>query len=375
MHENNETSPQSCTHSMMTPVLQHRMNELPISIPMSMMSAMTAAANSSTRRNKRKNFQPRNIRPNESPDRNDPDNDDKNLKEITNKEMVGEDDMLILPSSDEPIACCSISESKITMISSRHCADDLDERKSRREMNDEKKKKKKRKKTTIASISTDKYNSGFDIASTDESNRNDVVRTNSRSNSSSRNSQVTSHISEDDEEEDDEDDACRNSNSSRSVSSSRNSSHHGRNKNTAVDLRLRPTFNTEDEEDNDDDDDNEEEMSDDVSGLEMKTWMLFWQQQQSCNDKPSFPRPPSISSISAHGQQQRSNRLASSAVNETRSRQQQADEAVATIGGYAETTMRELLGIYGLQRDAAPPPAPAPLDSSTSGKSRSRLLI
>lgn len=43
--------------------------------------------------------------------------------------------MLILPSSDEPIAC-SISESKITMISSRHCANDLDERKNRREMND-----------------------------------------------------------------------------------------------------------------------------------------------------------------------------------------------------------------------------------------------
>lgn len=113
-------------------------------------------------------------------------------------------------------------------------------------------------------------------------------------------------------------------------------------------------------------------MSDDVSGLEIETWMLFWQQQQSCNEKPSFPRPPSIS---AHGQQQPSNRLASSAVNETRSRQQQADEAVATIGDYVETTMRELLGIYGLQRDAAPPPAPAPLDSSTSGKSRSRLLI
>ncbi len=339
--EENKESPSQQSCPMMTPALHRGMSQLPIS----MMSAMTAAASSSSssstsRRNKRKNFQPRNIRPNEE----DQDNDSPNSRETTNNPVAaadGSDDgaggELGIPSDGPPAACCSISESKITTISSGR----RERRKSSCRGNSNKK-------------STDAYSSsGCDVA--DESNH--VAGTESRS-------RVTS-----------DDDECRNS--SRGSSSSRSSrsshSHNGlvrrnssssqassRNRsNTAVDLRLRPAFNTEEEEEQDEEEEDEEDnQMSDVSGLEMKTWMLFWQQQQSCNSndgKPSFLLPPSVSH-----RQRPSDQQADSAASESHHAGSGRREVSSN---YAETTMRELLGIYGLQRGA-----PAPVDSLPSGE-------
>ncbi|EFX68310.1 hypothetical protein DAPPUDRAFT_114675 [Daphnia pulex] len=329
--EETKESPSQPSCSMMTPVLHHGM----------MMSAMTAAAtaassssSSTSRRNKRKNFQPRNIRPNEEEQEN---NDTNNSRETTNKPVADADgsddrDELAMPS-DGPAACCSISESKITTISSGH--------RERRKSNKK---------------SRDAYSrSGCDVA--DESNH--VAATESRI------SRVTS---------DDDDDECssRSSSSSRSShshnnglisrnssSSSSQASSHNRS-NTAVDLRLRPAFHTEEEEEEDEEEEEEEDevnnQMSDVSGLEMKTWMLFWQQQQSCNSndgKPSFLLPPSVSH-----RQRPSDQQADSAASETHHAGRRE-----VSSNYAETTMRELLGIYGLQRGA---PAPA-VDSLPSG--------
>lgn len=336
--EETKESPSQPSCSMMTPVLHHGM----------MMSAMTAAAaaassssSSTSRRNKRKNFQPRNIRPNEEEQDN---NDTNNSRETTTNNNPAADadgsddrDELAMPS-DGPAACCSISESKITTISSGH-----------RERTRKSNKK-----------SRDAYSSsGCDVA--DQSNH--VAATES---AKSRISRVTS---------DDDEDVCssRSSSSSRSShshnglisrnssSSSSQASSHNRS-NTAVDLRLRPAFHTGEEEDEEDEEEEEEDevnnQMSDVSGLEMKTWMLFWQQQsQSCNSndgKPSFLLPPSVSHRQRPSDQQAD--LAASETTQHAGRRQ-------VSSNYAETTMRELLGIYGLQRGA---PAPA-VDSLPSG--------
>lgn len=281
----NSSNQQGRSHSLLTPGLQHRINE--ISIPV--MSA-------STRRNKRKNFQPRNIRPNESPDGSE-DND----LQPTNNQIDGED--------DPPAGC---SESKIVVFASRHSDLKIQyvERKSRIQSP-----------SSLAIIKERSLGVG-QVPPADGYNP-DMAGTNS-----SESSQTASHS------------GSRDSSRNSSRSSSRSSSRCGKNA-AAVDLRLRPVSNTED-------DDQEDEENEEISGLQMKTWMLFWQQQQSCSDS-SLRKPPFPMASVSHKCLDRTETNAQT--EETGSKQ--ADETSAT-NNYAETAMRELLGIYRLQRDAAP---------------------
>ena len=134
-------------------------------------------------------------------------------------------------------------------------------------------------------------------------------------------------------------------NSSRSSSRSSGASRNGsssRSGAAAVDLRLlrpashHPAVVFDQVEGADDDDDGDKDVAQ-VSGLEMKTWMLFWQQQQSCNTKLPFP-----------SQQQQPD-----FARETGDQQQRQQPTSLNPPNVDESTMRQLLGIYGLQREAS----------------------
>lgn len=234
--------------------LQHRTDVIPISVPMSMMSAMTAtpSSSSSSRRNKRKNFQPRNIRPNDSAD-SDEDNEKNRHDE---PETASEFNAVVNESS----ACCSISESKILMISSGHS--DSDGQDNGHHHHSGGVVDPKMSPSTVTPLA----NRRKDEMANDLSGRR-LPRNDSR-------------VSD----EGDLSGSSNNSSRSGSRSSSRNGSTASRS-GAAVDLRLRPSpFKAE----GDDDDGGGGDHLARVSGLEMKTWMLFWQQQQSCNDNNSF---------------------------------------------------------------------------------------
>lgn len=237
-------------------------------MPMSVMSA---------RRNKRKNFQPRNIRPSDSPESNEDDEEDNEKNREEDQHTVDEQQ-----TGPAPV-CCSISESPIRMMISSRLSD------------------------------------------VDQTNALPL------------------------------DQRSRNSSPSSSRSSSPNGSHNNSSSDSdggasaAVDLRLRPSApapaSTSAPFSNQQDDDGHGQLS---AGLEMKTWMLFWQQQQSCNDNTfkavKLGKPPYLT----HQQQQQ--QLQPNEPNDNQAGFKPDDAPVSTINQYAETTMRELLGIYGLER-------------------------
>lgn len=73
-----------------------------------------------------------------------------------------------------------------------------------------------------------------------------------------------------------------------------------------------------------------------ASNLQMKTWMLLWQQQQE--QQPSRPQPPSESSSGdVPSQLLPTGRMTDA----------------SAMKDYVETTMRQLLGLYGLPEDVA----------------------
>lgn len=311
-----ENAPKDC--SILTPMLQHHISELPIS--MSMAAAMSAAA-ASTRRNKRKNFQPRNIKPSDSPD-GSADNE-KNSDELAGGGGCSVDGNADLVATADSSACCSISESKITMISSHH-SDNGQATTAR---------KRRRSKSLDCDVA-------------DESNH-DAEET-----SNSHNSQVNS---------DGELNSYRNESRNSSRSSSRSSSLRGsRRKSAAVDLRLRQAYGLAqgDEDDDNDDDDGDNSMAK-VSNLEMKTWMLFWQKQQSCNDGnfkgngPPFPPMTTAAKKQSLMRQPQSDDVVT-AVSDNRC-DLPAHVDLSAFSEYAQNTMRELLGYYGLQRDSSVP--------------------
>ncbi|XP_057380685.2 zinc finger protein castor homolog 1-like isoform X2 [Daphnia carinata] len=284
----------------MTPVL-------PVSMPM--MSA-------STRRNKRKNFQPRNIRPSDSPDGDD-DQDNNEMELTTNQTEDGAD--------GHPPTRAVVGEADVTSISSRRC--DL---KSQHEDRGEKG-------ILLKETSSDRGGDVTSSRSTDKLGHRltdgysqDLAGTNSSSQSSQSASHSDLHSCRE---------GSRDSSRSTSRSSSRGSSSRCA-KSAAVDLRLRPASNNTEE------DDQEDDANGQMSGLQMKTWMLFWQQQQSCVDGA---KPPFIAPCDSH---ERLGREDANSQVEPNASTRRADEKANATHDYAEVAMRELLGIYRLQRHA-----------------------
>ncbi|KZS09994.1 Transcription factor castor-like protein [Daphnia magna] len=299
-----------------TAVLQHRISELPsssISMPVSMMSA-------STRRNKRKNFQPRNIRPSESADGDDGQDDNNETQSTANQTEDGCDaNGHGHPPTPSILGECDLT----TTIPPRRAG-----LKSQRPDRKNERRPSKASPSSSRSIRKERASSagGGDASRstgqhadqlTDGYHR-DVAATNSSSSRSDLNSSSSSS-------------------SSTSRSSSRSGSRCG--KSAAVDLRLRPASNTEE-------DDQEEEGNGQISGLQMKTWMLFWQQQQSCSDGGLLAKPPFLPPSDSH------DRLRRAEGNASQAQEANASTGRAPVNDYAQTAMRELLGIYRLQRDA-----------------------